>query len=150
MMLLFRSYKVTIVLIILLSLSLLAMNKHTAQKTTVIRSAAALTTAYVATAVRQIDDYNQLVLLVMYTKGSSTEMRLKVEFSENKTDFYQETTANVTGTTVKHEIFYRWMDASGNYPIKIEILAKWYKVSAIAITSGTSTSCTITEVKGKV
>lgn len=149
----FRLYQVSIVLVIIFAMLALTGGWFSSNiKATSIRTAAALTTSYVATAVRQIDDSNQLALLVKYTKGSSSSMRLKVEFSENKTDFYQESKMDAPSESgaIEHTLYYHWWDTSGNYPVQIPILGTWYKASVIAITSGTSTSCAITEVKGTI
>ena len=147
---LYDKYRNSIIVVVVLALALVGWGQKIDLEATSIRSSAVLTTSYVATTVRSLDKYNQLTLLVAYTKGSSTQMRLKVEFSEDKSTFFQETSAIVADANVEHTLFYRWMDTTGNYIIRIPNLGTWYKVSVIAITSGTNTLCAITEVKGKV
>ena len=64
-----------------------------------IRSSAALTTSYVAGTVIDAEDFGMLVLLVKYTMGtgeSSNAVVLKVEFSTDGTNFYQQTDNDAT------------------------------------------------------
>lgn len=65
----------------------------------VIRSSAALTTSYVAGTVIEVEDFGMLVLLVKYTMGtgeSNNAVVLKVEFSTDGTNFYQQTDSEAT------------------------------------------------------
>ena len=65
----------------------------------VIRSSAALTASYVAGTVIEVEDFGMLVLLVKYTMGtgeSENAVVLKVEFSTDGTNFYQQTDSEAT------------------------------------------------------
>ena len=63
-------------------------------RTGLIRSSAALTSSYVAGTVIGVEDFGMLVLLFKYTMGSgesNNAVVLKVEFSADGTNFYQQT-----------------------------------------------------------
>ena len=68
-----------------------------------VRAAAILTGSYVAgTVIDTGGIYNQVLLNVVYTKGSLTSAEIKIEFSSDNLTFYQETNPSVsTGTTTE-------------------------------------------------
>jgi len=115
----------------------------------VIRAAAALTTAYVAATVTGTHGLsNQLILLVDYTKGASDDMRLKVEFSSDGTNYYQETMSTLSTGVDTTELLEHKLGASGAYRLVIPIKDQFVKVSVKATTSAVNTSCKITSVIG--
>jgi hypothetical protein len=64
-----------------------------------IRASAALTSSYVPGTVVNVEDFGMLVLLVKYTMGSGESgnaVVLKVEFSTDGTNFYQQTDGQPT------------------------------------------------------
>ena len=56
----------------------------------VVRDAAPLTTSFIASDAFNVQGANQLQLLVSFSKGDSTGCHLKIEFSEDKNTWYQE------------------------------------------------------------
>jgi hypothetical protein len=110
-----------------------------------VREAAALTTSYVASDSFNIEGANQLQLLVSFTKGNSDGCRLKIEFSQDGTDWYQESMVSEFPSVndVKHTPIARKIQDSANLIISIPVSASFSRVSAQAITSGTGTSLSI-------
>ena len=115
-----------------------------------IRAAAILTTSYVATAARLIDEYNQLNLLVSFTVGSSSGVNIKIQFSDDKTTWFEENSTELTSGVLTHTDYIHRFTGTGNKVISVPITARWYRVSVQAITDATSTSLSITEVKGRI
>lgn len=118
-----------------------------------VRSAAALTTSYVAGTVINIQNKNQVSLAIEYTKGSSTDARIQIEFCYDDSSsgtYYQETFLDALAGTAASNVFsdplrkHEYViSESGNYALPVRGHAKWIKVSAKASTSGTGTSMTI-------
>ena len=109
-----------------------------------VRAAAALTTSYVTSDSFNIQGANQLQLLVSFTKGDSDGCRLKVEFSEDGTDWYQESEYTVYETgDVEHKPAFRKIESSSDIVISIPVSTSFFRVSSAAITSGTGTSLSI-------
>jgi len=110
-----------------------------------IREAAALTTSYVASDSFNVEGANQLQLLVSFTKGDSDGCRLKIEFSQDGTEWYQESMVSEFPSVndVKHTPITRKITDSANLVISMPISASIFRTSAQAITSGTGTSLSI-------
>ena len=110
-----------------------------------VRQAAALTTSYVASNAINIQGANQLQLLVSFTKGESDGCMLKIEYSEDKTDWYQESMVSEFPSVndVKHTPITRKIEDSANLIISVPISSSFLRVSAKVITSGTGTSLSI-------
>lgn len=109
-----------------------------------IRSSAILTGSYVAgtvlgpTGQGTLGDpveNNQLILLVSFTIGSLTSAEIKVEFSDDNTTFYQETSEAVASGVATASLASHTFTATGNYRIPISIGDRYIKVS----TKGTGT-----------
>ena len=113
-------------------------------KTIVVRAAAVLTTSYVASDALNIQGANQLQLLVSFTKGGSDGCRLKIEFSEDQSVWYQESVADLLATNdAEHAPLVRKINDSANLIVSVPISASFLRVSGQAITSGTDTSLSI-------
>lgn len=115
-----------------------------------IRAAAALTTSYVAATVIDFQGANTLILEFNFTKGGSTGFRFKIETSNDGTNYYQEQEMSQAGGVTSYldnEREVAVSDATAMKKVEIPICAKYVKVSAKALTSGTSTSLTITAGK---
>lgn len=113
-------------------------------ETIVIRAAAALTTSYAASDTINVQGANQLQLLVSFTKGSSDGCRLKIEFSEDRSVWYQESVVDFLATNdAEHAPLTRKINDTANLIISVPISASFLKISSQAITSGTSTSLSI-------
>lgn len=117
-----------------------------------VRSAAILTTGYVAgTVLEGMDQYNQLNLYIDFTIGSLTTLDLKVEFSHDGTNYYQETASAVsTGTSTETALVHKYA-ATGKYRLAVPLKDSFVKVSVIG-SGGTVTgsSCAITAIAGSV
>ena len=113
-------------------------------QTIVVRAASVLTTSYIASDVINIQGANQLQLLVSYTKGSSDGCRLKIEFSEDQSIWYQESVVDILATNdAEHAALTRRINDSGNLLISVPVSASFLRVSSQAITSGTDTSLSV-------
>ena len=136
-----------------------------------IRSAAILTTSFVAGtllgggnslqvvngAIGSPSRNNHLELYVDFTLGSLTNATIKVEFSNDGTNWYQETEDNLaTSTGVITEVAVtRIFTATGKYrvPININSLwinANWIRISAEGVGTVTGSSLAISAVLGNV
>lgn len=104
----------------------------------ILRSSTVLTGSYVAattygpTGVTNLDPVsnNQLMLYVSFTIGSLTSAELKVEFSDDGTTYYQETSTSVSSGVSTDSLLNHTFTATGNYRLLIPITDKYIKVSA--------------------
>lgn len=124
-----------------------------------VRTAAILTNSYVAgtilgaetlTALSQPNEYNQLILLISFTKGSLTTAEVKIEFSSDNSTYYQETGERVdttTGIATDTAIIHQF-SATGNYRLAIPCNDRYIKVSAQGTGTVTSSSLKIDAVLG--
>ena len=118
-----------------------------------VRSAAILTSSYVASNItpfsaKTLDQYNQLNLLVDLTLGSLTSVTLKVEFSNDGTNWFQETVDAVDTATgiISERLATRSLTATGKYYISLPISCHNARVSAIGVGTVTDSSLTIDSV----
>ena len=131
-----------------LSTSLVAQNNLIAE---VIRSASPLSVSFVTSSIMNIQGANQVQLLVSFVKGNSDGCRLKLEYSEDKVDWYQESMINeFIANDAKHALLTRVISNSGNYVISVPVSGSFFRVSAQAITSGTNTSLSILATKANI
>ena len=118
---------------------------------TTIRSAAILTTSYVAaTTIEQAGRFNQLALLLAYTQGSLTSLEIKIEFSMDGTTFFRETVTSVSGGTSTLSMNEYTFTSTGNIVIPLPAFYDFIKVSAKGTGTVTSSSLAITAVQAKV
>jgi len=120
-----------------------------------IRTAAVLTTSYVAgteLTPSNVDPiiHNQLILLVDFTIGSLTTAELKIEFSPDGTNYYQETADSVSGGTIGEAVGTRQFSATGAYRIAVPIKDHYIKVSVKGTGTVTSSSMAIKAILGEV
>jgi len=102
--------------------------------TTPLRASAILTNAYVATATKSTEDLSQIVLYVSFTIGSLTRADMKIEFSNDDSNWYQEVSlASVGSGAFTTNQLVRRFSASGNYRIALEALDKYIRVSCIGV-----------------
>ena len=137
-------------IVLLLSFGVIASRWTISLKSETIRAAAALTTSFVASTVYQIDAGNQLEINGWFTVGSSSGCHIKIEFSENKTTWVQESYTTIINGIVTHTPFVRRILTTGDVKMSIPVLSTWYRVSVKAMTSGTNTSLTLVAVQGNV
>ena len=108
-----------------------------------IRDAAILTNSYVAAKIlgaytksdgtqvqADVSKHNQLELECIYTKGSLTSLEIKIEFSNDGTNWVQETNKAVSGGTTTLTLNEHTTTASTGFHISIPIMANFIKVSA--------------------
>jgi len=119
-----------------------------------IRAAAILTNSYVASDVlwwsdnNKSQDYNQSVFFIDFTIGSLTSMEIKIEFSDDWINYYQDTFLDISGWTATASLWEYTFTASWKYNIASPFKAKYVKVSAIGTWTVTSSSCAITWIIG--
>ena len=85
-------------------------------RTGIIRASAALTSSYVAGTVIDAEDFGTLVVLVKYTMGSGETgniVKLKIEWSTDGTNFYQQT--NNEATVGLREYAFTAVSEAGSY-----------------------------------
>lgn len=120
-----------------------------------VRAAAILTNAYVAGTVLSYVNANpalrnQLNLLVDFTIGSLTSVSLKVEYSHDGTNYYQETFEAISAGVSTLSLGVYTIAVTGKYTINIPIKAAYIKVSSIGTGTVTSSSLQIDAVVGTV
>ena len=113
-----------------------------------IRTAAILTTSYVAGTVLDVSKYSQVSLLVKFTIGSLTSAQIKVELSSDGTTYFQETFQSISGATSTDSIGEHSISATGNYIINIPVLSRYMKVSVKGTGTVTSSSVTVDALLG--
>jgi len=146
-----RKYKWLAVLdLLLISLLLVAWGGNIGQDEDTVRAAAILTTGYVASSTFDADRANQLNLQCFFTIGSADACRIKVEFTQDKTNWVQETDVSLAGGIATHQVVVHRWTATGNYDIAIPVNYRHYRVSALAETDATGTSLAITGVKSRL
>lgn len=107
-----------------------------------IRSSAVLTTSYVAgTVMKDIEQFNQLILEVGFTIGSLTSAEIKIEYSNDGVTYYQDTVKSISNGESTLILGNYKLTATGNYQIEVPILAQYIKVSAKG--TGTVTGSTL-------
>jgi len=122
-----------------------------------IRSAAILTGSDVATDTIGTNDLlytnNQIILICNFTIGSLTTVDLKIEFSNDKTTWYQETTDSVGAIssgviTITEGLTTRSLAKTGIYRIAIPINDKYVRVLCKGIGTATDSSLAIHAIIG--
>ena len=120
-----------------------------------VRTAAILTGSYVAgtvigTQAVQPALENQLIVCLDFTIGSLTSCEVKVEFSDDDSDYYQETFSNISSGTDSLSLGIHQMTATGKYTIAIPAKYRFIKVSAKGTGTTTNSSLAINAIIGTV
>jgi len=112
----------------------------------------ALTISNVTSEIMNIQGANQVQLLICFTKGNSSGCRLKIEFSEDRATWYQESMVSefTVKNEVEHKLVIRRINETGNYVISVPVSASYFKVSAQAIDSGDGTLFSITATAANI
>jgi len=126
-----------------------------------IRASAVLTNSYVAgttlgaeagttieTRTTKPNEYNQLVLFVDFTIGSLTDLLLKVEFSPDGTNFYQEAVGSISGSTETDTALEHKFTATGKYRLAVPCTDRYIKVSVKGTGTVTNSLCAIDAILG--
>ncbi len=119
-----------------------------------IRDAAILTTSYVAADVLWLDDnntaqtLNQSVLFIDFTIWSLTSMELKIEYSDDSINYYQQSFIDISGWTATVSSWEYTFTSSGTYEISNPFKAKYFRASIIGTGTVTGSSCAIKGIIG--
>ena len=102
-----------------------------------VRPTTALTNSYVAATIDGTDglpeetlNFNQLVLEIILALDTLTSAEVKVEFSEDKVTWYQETFSSISSGTDTLSLGEHKMSASGNFIIDVPLLNRYVRISA--------------------
>lgn len=119
-------------------------------RTGLVRASAPLTTSYVAGTAIGTEDFGMLVLLVRYTMGtgeSANAVKLKVEFSPDGTNFYQQT--NNAATVEVREYTFTAVSSPGTYDAIAVVLpvAAAARVRVSAKETGVASNAGTCEIK---
>jgi len=109
-------------------------------KTTEIRATSALTGSYVAGNIlgnsiigdntKELYIENQLLLYINIANlGNMTSVQAKVEFSDDQTNWYQETFEQITGGTAADTLGEHAFSSTGGYRLAIPLKDRYVKVS---------------------
>ena len=116
-----------------------------------VRASLILTTGYVAgTVIENVMDANQLIIYVDFTKGSLTTAEIKVEFSSDNTNFYQESSSSVTTGTDTNTLLEHQIGATGKYRIAIPIKDRYVKISVKGTGTVTNSLIAVRAIIGTV
>ena len=117
-----------------------------------VRSAAILTTGYVAGADIGFDRQNYLGVLVKFTKGSLTSLQVKIESSiDDGVTFGQQITETASSGTVTVDGAEFTFDTTGNYWIVVNpLIADAIRISAKGTGTLTGSSLQISAVTSSV
>lgn len=118
-----------------------------------IRAALILTGSYVAGTVLDYSNTNpalrnQLNILLDLTIGSLTSAQLKVEYSNDGSDYYQETFMDVSGATATCSLGEYSFAGTGKYTISIPIKASYIRISLKGTGTLTGSSAKVGAVIG--
>ena len=114
-----------------------------------IRGAAILTASYVAWTViwqddnNRIQELNQSVLYIDVTLWSLTSVELKLEYSDDGVNYYQQTFIDISGWTASASLAEYTFTADGGYIIANPFKSKYLRVSAKGSWTVTGSSCAI-------
>ena len=111
----------------------------------IVRDAAILTTSYVAgNIIGNASEYNTVALEIDFTIGSLTSMEMKLEVSNDGTNYYQQVAESTSGGSTTVSLDERTWTASGKYAFLITpVRAKYIKVSVKGTGTTTGSSCAI-------
>lgn len=119
-----------------------------------VRSAAILTGTYVAHTinmgdyVRDFNQINQLVILLDFTKGQLTTAEVKLEFSPDNTNWYQEVTESVSAGIITTTLAERQISATGKYRIPVAVKDRYIKISVKGTGTATGSSMAVKAITG--
>lgn len=109
-----------------------------------VRAADALTTSYVAGTILDLSaKYNTAVLLVDFTKQSLTTAEVKVEFSPDGTNWYQESDSTPSSGVISEALAEHQFSATGKYRIPLYVYDRFMRISAKGTGTVTNSSMKI-------
>ncbi len=117
-----------------------------------VRAAAILTNAYVAgTVLEDCQKFNALSLLITFTKGSLTDAQIKVEVSNDGTNWYNLFSDSISAgvNTLTNLVYKLTADAKGS-TTPVAINNRYIRISSIGTGTVTSSSLEIIAILGKI
>ncbi len=115
-----------------------------------VRTAGILTTSYVAgTVLEDLQSQDKLVLLVDFTKDSLTTAEVKVEYSTDNTNWFQESAKTNSSGTISEALALHQFSADGKYYVPLDMKARYARVSAKGTGTVTGSSMAITAIIGQ-
>lgn len=117
-----------------------------------VRNEAELTTSYESEIPINISGCNQVQLFVAFTIGSLTDAKVKLEYSNDGSSYYQESMVEEFPALgiITQKIFERKITASGNYIFSVPVLGRWLRVSVKGTGTTTGSSIAIKSCKGNI
>jgi len=116
-----------------------------------VREEAVLTGSYVAATSQETKTWhNQLIIYYSFTKGSLSSSELKVEFSNDNSTWYRETSSSLSSGTSTDDVVEHTFDSTGNFRIPIAIKDRYVRVSVKGTGTVTSSLASIDLVLGTV
>lgn len=117
----------------------------------VVRTTAVLTDTYVAgTVISPVDSFNQLLVYVKFTKSGASSGQIKIEFSDDGTNYYQETFSAISAWISTDTLWEHTLSTSGSYRIAVPIKDKYIKISSKVTWTVTTTDMLITAILSNV
>ena len=120
-----------------------------------LRAAAILTNGAVASSVLDCRNANQVTVAVNFTLGSLTNMLIKVQLSNDKTNWYDYEIDDVTNAVVASTALniparslQRLFDGSCSLAFQVPVKAAYLRLSVLGTGTVTSSSCDITAFLG--
>lgn len=122
-----------------------------------VRAAAILTGSYVATTATQVKQSNQAVFLIDFTLGSLTSMLVKVQYSSDGTNFYDEPYSDTSSATISSDeaqvplrsrvhVF----DTTSAKYLAVPLKTNYVRLAVKGVGVATSSSCTVTLLEGVI
>lgn len=115
----------------------------------IVRASVILTNSYVAgTIIDNCENFNQLNIFLKFTKGSLTDLDVKVEFSDDGVNYYQETFQALSGDTATETAGLHTFatGAPTSYMLAIPINCSKVKISSIGNGTVTNSLLEVTAV----
>ena len=120
-----------------------------------IRSAAILTTSYVASTDVAVGNANQVVVGINFTKGSLTTAEIKCQYTRDDTNWLDYTISDTAGGTTsgneflaKLRVWVHQLDASCDVELPVPVKCLRFRVMAKGTGTTTGSSLTLTAVVG--
>lgn len=115
-----------------------------------IRAASILTSSYVASdIVENSEKYNKAELFIKFAKGSLTDCQIKIEFSNDGTNYFQKSSDAITSGVNTLATNILKLTADNNFSYEFNVNARFIKISAIGTGTATSSSLALDLVMRK-
>lgn len=116
-----------------------------------VRPDTILTNSFVSgTIMDNVSGNNQNILYIKLILGSLTQVNIKMEFSDDKTNWYQETVENISGSVFLGTLIEHSFATNGNYRIAVSGKDKFVRVSSKGTGTITGSSLGILGISGNL